>query len=172
MRPFRDADTHHGGGQANADGPATRRRSTWMCRAPSLASSRRPVKLLCQRALSLNESASNCGRPRHRCLSCFRLLRQVQPVRRGRGHQRTTPHGCQQKGSTEASGLKSARSCTAHGRQRRRPAERKEASRRPRYAGTSAAGQRGTCQWPQRCHCQWPLSGKECRWVAVIAGGV
>ena len=58
--------------------------------------------------------------------------------------------GCQQEGSTEASGLKSARRCTAHGRQRRRPAERKEASRRPRYAGTSAAGQRGTCQWPQQ----------------------
>jgi len=36
------------------------------------------------------------------------------PVRRGRGHQRTTPHGCQQKGSTEASELKSARRCTAH----------------------------------------------------------
>ena len=92
----------------------------------------------------LHESASNCGRLRH-----WRPF-VLQTVRRGRGHQRTTPHGCQQDGSTAGSTEASGFKCTLHGarheRQHRRPAEHRRPAGGPFTRGTSAGGQRDTCQ--------------------------
>ena len=126
------------------DGPATRRRSTWMCRAPSLASSRRPPV-----NAQLESTCVRIKLWRHApTLAPFVLQSQSSAGARAPVHDAARMPAAGQHG-----GKRTQKCTTLHGGVRapapplrRRPAGEKEASRaqeasrRPRYAGHQRRG--------------------------------